>query len=162
MPPARSADRDVDSVRRLRAAGLRATPQRLAVLGALEHAGGAHLSADEVWQQLDSQRMDRSTAYRILGDLTAAGLLKQVRLADGLSRFEIPSIEHHHAVCTACGATLDIDATMVMAWAGQLRSAAGFVIGRDALLLTGLCRSCAASAGAGEIGGMLAASTEDA
>jgi Fur family transcriptional regulator, ferric uptake regulator len=162
MSSARSADKNVDSVRRLRAAGLRTTPQRLAVLGALEHADGAHLSADEVWQRLDSQRMDRSTAYRILADLTAAGLLKQVRLADGLSRFEIPSTEHHHAVCTECGATLDIDATMVAAWAGQLRTAAGFVIGRDALLLTGLCRSCAASAGAGEVGGMLRTSAEDA
>jgi len=91
--------------------------------------------------------MDRSTVYRILADLTAAGLLKQVRLRDGVSRFEIQSVEHHHAVCTACGATLDIDAAMVGSWAGQLRSTAGFVIGGDALLLTGLCRACATSSG---------------
>jgi Fe2+ or Zn2+ uptake regulation protein len=90
--------------------------------------------------------MDRSTAYRILGDLTAAGLLKQVRLRDGVSRFEIQSTEHHHAVCTDCGATLDIDAAMVTTWASQLRMAAGFVIGGDALLLSGRCRACAAAA----------------
>jgi Fe2+ or Zn2+ uptake regulation protein len=145
MPASRSADSP--AVLSLRAAGLRATPQRLAVLGALADAGGAHLSADEVWQQTASNpRMDRSTVYRILADLTAAGLLKQVRLRDGVSRFEIQSVEHHHAVCTGCGATLDIDAAMVGSWAGQLRSSAGFVIGRDALLLTGLCQSCATSA----------------
>jgi Fe2+ or Zn2+ uptake regulation protein len=146
MSPTRPGDSPADLVLLLRGAGLRATPQRLAVLDALEHAGGAHLSADEVWQQLgDHPHMDRSTAYRILADLTAAGLLKQVRLRDGISRFEIQSTEHHHAVCTECGATLDIDASMVSAWTGQLRKAAGFVIGPDALLLTGLCRSCAAS-----------------
>jgi Fe2+ or Zn2+ uptake regulation protein len=145
MSPTRSADNP--AVLSLRAAGLRATPQRLAVLGALKDAGGAHLSADEVWQQTErSPRMDRSTVYRILADLTAAGMLKQVRLRDGVSRFEIQSVEHHHAVCTECGATLDIGAAMVSSWAGQLRSTAGFVIGRDALLLTGLCRSCAAAA----------------
>jgi Fe2+ or Zn2+ uptake regulation protein len=138
----------------LRAAGLRATPQRLAVLGALEDAGGAHLSADEVWQRTEANpRMDRSTVYRILADLTAAGLLKQVRLRDGLSRFEIQSVEHHHAVCTGCGATLDIDAAIVGSWAAQLHSSAGFVIGRDALLLTGLCRSCATSAPDARLGG---------
>ncbi|HEY8756767.1 MAG TPA: transcriptional repressor [Candidatus Dormibacteraeota bacterium] len=148
MSQNRSAD--TPAVLSLRAAGLRATPQRLAVLGALEDAGGAHLSADEVWQRTAPKpRMDRSTVYRILADLTAAGLLKQVRLRDGVSRFEIQSVEHHHAVCTECGATMDIDATLVGSWAGQLRSAAGFVIGRDALLLTGLCRACAASAGMG-------------
>jgi Fe2+ or Zn2+ uptake regulation protein len=148
MPPTRPVASPADAVRSLHGAGLRATPQRLAVLGALEHAGGAHLSADEVWQQTEPHpRMDRSTVYRILADLTAAGLLKQVRLRDGVSRFEIQSVEHHHAVCTACGATLDIDAAIVGNWAGQLRSAAGFVIGGDALLLTGLCRACAASPG---------------
>src|ERR1019366_6229553 len=49
----------------IRAAGLRATPQRLAVLFVVARAGGAHLSADDVWLRLreGSGEMDRSTVY---------------------------------------------------------------------------------------------------
>src|ERR1700676_3527065 len=95
----RTAGRDAPDV--LRAAGLRATPQRVAVLEALGDAGGEHLSADDVWQRLAAvnSTMDRSTAYRVLADLTDVGLLTQVRFADGVARFEMQSIAHHHAVC---------------------------------------------------------------
>ncbi len=149
-----AAARSVDSVAVLRSVGLRATPQRLAVLSALQQAAGAHLSADEAWQRLDgTPRIDRSTAYRILADLTAAGLLKQVRLGDGVSRFEIQSTEHHHAVCAQCRSTLDIEASMVQSWGEQLRDATGFLMGGDALLLTGVCGACTARAARAQEGG---------
>src|ERR1700676_842760 len=94
----------------LRSAGLRVTPQRVAVLSALHNARGDHLSADDVWQHLSrsSSLLDRSTAYRVLADLTDVGLLTQVRFDDGVARFEVQSQAHHHAVCTQCGSTSDL------------------------------------------------------
>jgi Fe2+ or Zn2+ uptake regulation protein len=130
----------------VRAAGLRATPQRLAVLGVLANAGGRHLSADDIWQRLDDEggAMDRSTVYRVLAQLTEAGLLEQVQLGDGVGRFEIQEEPHNHAVCTRCGATEDVGVGAVHALAARMRRESGFVLGHHPLLLPGLCAACAA------------------
>jgi len=131
----------------VRAAGLRATPQRTAVLDALRRAEGAHLSADDLWQRLQGAGggMDRSTVYRVLSDLTEAGLLEQVRLGDGIARFEIQEVAHHHAVCTRCGATEDVSVDALHALSTRMRRDSGFVLGHHPLLLPGLCADCAAS-----------------
>jgi len=133
----------------VRAAGLRATPQRMAVLAVVASAGGAHLSAEDVWQRLREGpgEMDRSTVYRVLSDLTDVGLLEQVRLGDGVARFEIQEIAHHHAVCTRCGATEDVSVEAVLALAARLNRESGFVLGHHPLLLPGLCASCGAARG---------------
>jgi Fe2+ or Zn2+ uptake regulation protein len=142
------SQREQEAARReaIRAAGLRATPQRLAAYEAVQRAGGRHLSADDVWQELRRHPagMDRSTAYRILADLARSGLLKEVRLADGVARFEIQDAAHHHAVCTRCGATEDVGPAAVRALNRRLRTETGFVLGEQPLLLPGLCRTCAA------------------
>lgn len=130
---------------RIRASGLRVTPQRLAVLEVLQSAGGHHLSADDVWRRLhrSAAEMDRSTAYRVLADLTDAGLLQQAQLGDGVSRFEIQAEAHHHAVCTACGATEDVGVDAIEHLGRQLRRQTGFVLGDQPLLLAGRCARCA-------------------
>lgn len=143
-PPA--DDGSVETARqRIRAAGLRVTPQRLAVLSILQSAGHDHLSADDVWRRLrsSSAEMDRSTAYRVLADLTEAGLLQQAHLGDGVARFEIQAVAHHHAVCTVCGATEDVDAGLIERLGRQMRRNSGFVLGVQPLLLAGRCAGCA-------------------
>ena len=129
----------------LRQAGLRVTPQRLAVLDALSDAGGEHLSADDIWQHLSTAAsMDRSTAYRVLADLTDAGLLTQVRFVDGVARFEMQSRAHHHAVCIRCGSTGDVPVSLVKPLKAALARTMGFVVAIDEpLLVRGICRSCA-------------------
>jgi Fe2+ or Zn2+ uptake regulation protein len=116
------------------------------VLSEAARAGGAHLSAEDVWLRLrrDGAEMDRSTVYRVLADLTEAGLLEQVRLGDGVARFEIQDVAHHHAVCTRCGATEDVSVEAVHALASRLHRDTGFALGHHPLLLPGLCARCAA------------------
>ena len=131
----------------LRDAGLRVTPQRLAVLEALANADGDHLSADDLWQQLPAgASMDRSTAYRVLADLSDVGLLTQVRFSDGISRFEVQSRAHHHAACRRCGATEDLPAALIKPLAAAVRRRTGFVVAADEpLLVRGTCAVCAAA-----------------
>ncbi|MDQ2959851.1 MAG: transcriptional repressor [Candidatus Dormibacteraeota bacterium] len=133
----------------LQRVGLRVTPQRLAVLAILYDAHGRHLSADDVWQHLSAveSSLDRSTAYRVLADLTDAGLLTQVRFADGVARFEVQSDVHHHAVCRRCGATEDVPAELVGPLSDAIERATGFVVApEEPVLVRGLCRACAAPA----------------
>ncbi len=133
----------------LRDAGLRVTPQRLAVLEALSDAGGDHLSADDVWQQLAPRwSMDRSTAYRVLADLTDAGLLTQVRFGDGVARFEVQSRAHHHALCVHCGATDDVPVALVRPLTTALARTLGFAVAADEpLVVRGTCQACADKVG---------------
>lgn len=92
----------------VRAAGLRATPSRLAVL-ALLRASTSPISHGEVTAKLASESWDPATLYRNLTDLVDAKLARRTDLGDHVWRFEAvreddhsPS-EHPHFVCTECG-----------------------------------------------------------
>jgi Fur family ferric uptake transcriptional regulator len=147
-PPEKAVEATTGATREaLRGAGLRVTPQRVAVLETLSDAGGHHLSADDVWQRLSSggSSMDRSTAYRVLADLADAGLLTQVRLEDSVARFEVQGVAHHHAVCVVCGSTQDVPADAVRPLSATLARRTGFRLSlREPLMVRGTCRDCAA------------------
>lgn len=90
---------------RLRAAGLRSTPARVAVLKHLAAVPGQHSHADVV-TALAHEPFDRATIYRVLVDLADAGILARADLGDRVWRFALEhhAAEHPHFVCTDCGA----------------------------------------------------------
>ena len=92
---------------RLRASGLRLTPQRRAVIEAL--AGNtAHPTAESVAESL-SERMpgvSLSTVYKVLHELADLGLVRRVDSA-GAMRFDPDTREHLHTVCRDCGELVD-------------------------------------------------------
>lgn len=147
MPPPRSPSAAERSDLRdlLRSGGLRATPQRLAVLTSMRSAGGHHLSAEDIWGRIrhGHTAMNRSTVYRVLDKLAEAQLLKPLRLGDGVARFEIQDVDHHHAVCLHCGTTEDVGVDAVRTLGTQLRRGSGFKLSDQPLLFPGLCRDCA-------------------
>jgi Fur family ferric uptake transcriptional regulator len=101
---------NVDELRAaIRAAGLRATPSRLAVLELLRDRD-APMSHGDVAERLASHpgAWDRATIYRNLTDLAEAGLVRRTDLGDHVWRFEPvrddhPRDTHPHFVCTECG-----------------------------------------------------------
>lgn len=104
------ARRDAQLAEALRAAGLRKTAPRLAVLAVLERAG-APLSHAEVAETLAPEGLDRATVYRNLVALSEAGLARRSDLGDHVWRFErvarggraAGAHAHPHLVCTGCG-----------------------------------------------------------
>jgi Fur family ferric uptake transcriptional regulator len=97
---------DPDPQQDLRAAGLRATPPRVAVLALLRRARMPRSHA-EVVAALAEQGWDRATLYRNLTDLVRAGLARRTDLGDRVWRFEAAdrgrSHHHPHFVCRECG-----------------------------------------------------------
>lgn len=93
------ADWQEHAERRLRAAGLRASAGRNAVVALL---GGQHclLSGQEIAQRLREQGGAGSTAtvYRTLETLHGLGLVRRFDGGDGVARYEpaAPGGEHHH------------------------------------------------------------------
>jgi Fur family ferric uptake transcriptional regulator len=93
---------------RIRDAGLRCTPARLAILAELK-SSASPLSHADVTSTLEGLGIDRATVYRNLVELSEAGLASRVDLGDHTWRFEWRDTghdvadEHPHFVCTECG-----------------------------------------------------------
>lgn len=106
----------------LRTRGLRATPSRLAVLRLLRGAERP-LSHADVVDALAAETWDRSTLYRNLTDLVAAGLAGKTELGDHVWRFYDATLheagDHPHFVCTACGAVLCLEDAQVSLRVGK-------------------------------------------
>lgn len=97
-----------DKIReKIRGAGLRATPGRIAVYEALLQAGRP-LSHTDLVAHEPAVGVDQATIYRNLNDLAEAGLLRRSDLGDHAWRFEVarpgdPEMGHPHFVCIECG-----------------------------------------------------------
>src|SRR6266581_32165 len=103
-----------DSQQRLRAAGLRVTAPRIAVLEALDRAEG-DITADQVMQAVLARlgSVSFQTIYDILSALTAAGLVRCLETPGHPARFETRvGDNHHHFICRACGKTIDVDCSI--------------------------------------------------
>lgn len=95
---------------RIRAAGLRCTRARVAVLGRLLQSPGP-VSHAEMAELLADEGFDRATIYRNLTELTEAGMATRVDVGDHVWRFELNrhhasgghGDDHPHFVCTSCG-----------------------------------------------------------
>ncbi|RFA17969.1 Fur family transcriptional regulator [Subtercola boreus] len=94
----------------IRSAGLRVTSQRLAVLEALD--GLPHADTDTIHRRVREAQPDISlqSVYVVLGALTEAGLIRRIEPAGSPALYERRiGDNHHHAICTGCGAVQDID-----------------------------------------------------
>lgn len=125
----------------LRGAGLRATPQRLALLHALGKAKSPQ-TAEELHAKADA---DLATVYRNLQSLVKAGVVQEARFKDASVRYELSHGHHHHIVCTTCGAIEELDGCNNSPLEQQaLRASEKFSrINEHSLEFFGICRSCA-------------------
>jgi len=137
-----SADRSEHISELLREHGLRATPQRRAILTVFADvtAGSAHLSADDVFQRARAELpgLSRATVYNALGELVAAGLLGLVE-GPGPQRYDANAEPHHHFRCRRCQQLYDVHPNGI---AGLSLAERGFRTEHTHVLLEGLCPGC--------------------
>jgi Fur family peroxide stress response transcriptional regulator len=133
----------------LRAAGLKLTPQRLAIVRELA-ADPTHPTAQELFERLRPAlpTMSFATVYNTLDALTAAGLCAALSLSPGASRFDPNMRPHHHMVCDRCGLVRDVplEGEPVEA-SGGAAIAPGFEVRSVELIYRGVCAECAAAGG---------------
>ena len=128
---------------KLRASGLRVTPQRRAVWSAFEGRAGAHLTAEEVCERARRAvpELSRATAYNALADLARVGLLRIIE-DRGVRRYDPnPDPDHQHFRCRSCGTLHDVRPTGLASL--SLPHETGFVVERLTVLFEGLCPECA-------------------
>jgi Fur family peroxide stress response transcriptional regulator len=92
----------------LKQAGLKRTPQRMAIVRELA-TDASHPTAQDLFERLRGAfpTMSFATVYNTLDALTKIGLVRPLRLGGAL-RFDPNAKPHHHAVCDRCGTVIDL------------------------------------------------------
>ena len=138
-----------DLERVLRAAGLRVTRPRLAVLDAV-HAE-PHLDTEALIQAARARLgvVSHQAVYDVLSVLTAKGLVRRIQPQGSVARYEARvGDNHHHLVCRVCGTTVDVDCTHGSAPCLVPSDDHGFVVDEAEVVFWGRCAACAADGGA--------------
>ncbi|TJZ76537.1 transcriptional repressor [Rhodococcus oryzae] len=140
----------LDPRAQLRAAGLRVTAPRVAVLNAV--AAQPHSDVDRLATEARRELGSVSTqaVYDVLKACVAAGILRRFEPAGSPARFEVRTGDnHHHLVCRGCGAVFDSDCVVGRAPCLQPSDTHGFVIDEAEVVFWGSCPRCQAAAGGG-------------
>jgi Fe2+ or Zn2+ uptake regulation protein len=127
----------------LRAAGLRVTRPRLAVL-AVVHAR-PHADTDSIIQAVRGDHGDVShqAVYDVLRALTDGGLLRRIQPMGSVARYEARvGDNHHHVVCRSCGAIADVDCAVGVAPCVAAVDDAGYAIDEAEVVYWGQCPDC--------------------
>lgn len=132
-----------DAEAQLRAAGLRVTAGRIAVLSSLD-----------VLPHTDAERLSRAvrhvlpaisvqSVHNVLADLTQAGIIRRIEPAGSAALYERRvGDNHHHVVCTNCAAITDVNCVHGEAPCLSPSSTNGFVIDTAEITFWGLCPAC--------------------
>ena len=131
----------------LRAASVRVTRPRLAVLSAV-HAR-PHTDTESVLAAVRAElgAVSSQAVYDVLRALTDAGLLRRIQPAGSVARYEARvGDNHHHVVCRSCGAIADVDCAVDATPCLTASDDAGFRIDEAEVVYWGQCPACAAPA----------------
>jgi Fe2+ or Zn2+ uptake regulation protein len=135
----------------LRRAGLKLTPQRIAIVRIFA-GDDSHPTAQDLFERLRPSfpSMSFATVYNTLDALARAGLAGIVRLPGkrgDAARFDPNTGPHHHAVCDRCGSVLDVAAGTLTATPASVkklrRAAPGFSVRAVERIYRGVCAQCA-------------------
>lgn len=121
------------------------TPQRVAVLGALD--GGRAMSAQEVHQAAldECPDMGLSTVYRTLLRFADAGVVDQIGQYEGEATYRRCSGEHHHhLVCDRCRAVIELSDCQLAYSHDSIAAEHGFDVHGHSVTFHGICHTCRA------------------
>ena len=127
----------------LRRAGLKLTPQRIAIVREIAD-DLSHPTAQALFERLRPAfpTMSFATVYNTLDALGGCGLTGSLNLG-GAVRFDPNTDPHHHAVCESCGTVVDITVDVAVdSVAPAALSVSGFRVLREERIYRGLCDRC--------------------
>ena len=127
----------------LRAAGLRVTQQRIAVLHAVRRL--PHADTDGLIQAVRAEagEISHQAVYDVLKALTEAGIVRKIQPLGHIARYEgRVGDNHHHVVCRGCGAIADVDCAVGETPCLTASQSNGFVIDEAEVIYWGRCSQC--------------------
>ncbi|QWK18964.1 MAG: transcriptional repressor [Hydrogenobacter thermophilus] len=120
--------------------GLKITPQRVAVYEVLLNRED-HPTVEEVYNEVKKRYpfVSLATVYRTVETLEELGFVKRVAYWGGSVRYDANTEDHHHLICTRCGAIKDIQ--LNINWYPP-KHIEGYRVEKYALHIYGVCPEC--------------------
>ena len=103
-----------DVTKKLKEHGFKVTPQRLAVYNVLKNTK-EHPCAETIYNQLLPMypTMSLATVYKSLEVFKNIGLVQELDLGEGSSRYDANTNQHPHIQCLKCSRVEDVDNGML-------------------------------------------------
>ncbi len=134
---------------KLKDSGLKATPQRLAIMRVLAESKG-HPSVDDIYRRLQRRfpGISPATVYRNIMLIKSLGEAVEISLAGSASRYDgRKPYPHPHIVCVECGNILDPELASLGDMTREVTAASGFEIKSFRLDFFGVCPACRKKSG---------------
>jgi len=127
----------------LREQGTRITPQRVAILRAVENSGG-HPDADAVYRQVSMEHphISRDTVYRTLSMMEEKKIIGSVLSVGHSKRYDPITSRHHHLVCVRCKKIMDFSSKEFDLLEPPSDLSSRFKVLRTNVQVEGLCEDC--------------------
>jgi Fe2+ or Zn2+ uptake regulation protein len=122
------------------------TKQREVVLEVIR-ASHSHLTANQVFAEAKVQlpSISFATVYNSLRFLKEAGHIAEIEFGSGASRFDRITSRHDHALCTKCGALVDIEMKLPANLVAEAAERSRFRAESLEFTLRGVCPECLGS-----------------
>jgi Fur family peroxide stress response transcriptional regulator len=129
---------------KLKASGLKSTPQRLAIMRVLAESK-SHPSVEEICRRLRQRfpGISQATVYRNIMLIKSLGEAVEIVLAGAGSRYDgRKPYPHPHIVCLECGKIIDPELESLRDMTREVTAASGFEIKTFRLDFLGTCPDC--------------------
>ena len=130
-------------IQKLKARGLRITPQRLAIIDVLVEKGQLHPGAGFIYKEARKKRrsLSLSTIYATINEFSRHGIIKTLQFDGVENRCESNLDEHINLICEGCGKIMDYKIRPSVDQKDMTRKT-GFVVTNSRLEYYGYCRDC--------------------
>jgi|SRR3989344_2884613 len=134
-----------DQIRsRLEKLGLKITPQRTAIVEALEGVKYP-VSIEQLKKQVTRKSIDLVTFYRNMKKMIRAKIVRKIEFMRGHALYElVDESDHHHLICVNCGRVEDVHNCNVDKMINvAIKKSKNFrIVTGHTLELWGLCKNC--------------------
>lgn len=131
----------IDFSKKLREHNLKATPQRLAICKELHRSG--HLTINMLYELLlrNFNSLSLATVYKNITLMIENSFVKEIKIPNSKSVYELVKDSHSHLVCQKCGKVEDVDCDLESVMQEVLKEKS-FIVNNADLVLSGICKNC--------------------
>jgi Fe2+ or Zn2+ uptake regulation protein len=134
---------DEELISLLHQKGLKATPQRLAIFRYLSD-NETHPSADTIFEDIKKElpTISQGTVYSTLSLLTDIGVIRELKIGNGHSRYDSNTDVHINLICPICNSITDFQSREIIKFWETIRNDIGGEITGQRLDVYQKCKKC--------------------
>ncbi len=125
----------------LREHNLKATPQRLAITDALYING--HITIESLYELMIKKfkSISLATIYKNINLMLENSFIKEVKIPNAKSVYELTKETHSHLVCSKCSKVEDITINLASI-VDEVTATNNFQVNSTNFIISGVCKSC--------------------